>query len=94
MLRSEKKDNERLQLLTSTTDGFEIAEKDLEMRGAGNLVGIEQTGYNRYLSLILLHPNLWEKAKEIAAFALNNKYFNLLSEIDRGSSYDGVAVET
>ena len=94
VLRSEKKDNERLQLLTSTTDGFEIAEKDLEMRGAGNLVGIEQTGYNRYLSLILLHPNLWEKAKEIAAFALNNKYFNLLSEIDRGSSYDGVAVET
>ena len=35
---------ERLELLCSTSDGFEIAEKDLELRGAGDLFGFRQSG--------------------------------------------------
>ena len=35
---------QRLQLLRDTTDGFLIAEKDLELRGAGQLLGTQQTG--------------------------------------------------
>ncbi len=35
---------ERLQTIRDTTDGFEIARKDLEMRGAGELLGKRQTG--------------------------------------------------
>jgi len=34
----------RLQTLRETNDGFVIAEKDLEIRGAGELLGTRQTG--------------------------------------------------
>ena len=35
---------ERLQVLRSTNDGFVIAEKDLELRGPGDMLGTRQTG--------------------------------------------------
>ena len=34
----------RLQALVDTTDGFELAEKDLELRGTGQLAGARQSG--------------------------------------------------
>ena len=36
--------NERLRLLTKTNDGFKIAEKDMELRGPGELFGYRQSG--------------------------------------------------
>ena len=36
--------NERLRFLTSTTDGFRIAQKDMELRGPGELFGTRQSG--------------------------------------------------
>ena len=39
---------ERLKLMRETTDGFLIAEKDLELRGAGEVLGTRQTGYRTY----------------------------------------------
>ncbi len=38
------KKNERLEILNHSTDGFEIARKDLELRGPGDMMGIEQSG--------------------------------------------------
>ncbi len=35
---------ERIELLRRSTNGFEIAQKDLEMRGAGEVLGTRQTG--------------------------------------------------
>ncbi len=35
---------QRLDILRQTTDGFEIAEKDLELRGPGEVLGTRQTG--------------------------------------------------
>ena len=35
---------QRLQALVDTTDGFELAEKDLELRGEGQLLGTRQSG--------------------------------------------------
>ena len=35
---------ERLNILRETTDGFRIAEKDLELRGPGEVLGTRQTG--------------------------------------------------
>lgn len=35
---------ERLQILKSTTDGFKLAEKDLELRGSGDFFGTRQSG--------------------------------------------------
>ncbi|GGI89625.1 ATP-dependent DNA helicase RecG [Legionella impletisoli] len=39
---------ERLKLMRETTDGFLIAEKDLELRGAGEVLGTRQTGYRQF----------------------------------------------
>ncbi len=38
---------ERLQAMLDTSDGFKIAERDLELRGAGDLMGIRQAGEER-----------------------------------------------
>ncbi len=35
----------RLEIFIKTTDGFKIAEADLELRGSGNILGTEQSGY-------------------------------------------------
>lgn len=34
----------RLQIMRSTNDGFVLAQKDLEMRGPGDILGVQQTG--------------------------------------------------
>ncbi len=36
--------NQRLQLLCQTNDGFVIAQKDMELRGAGEILGTRQSG--------------------------------------------------
>ncbi|MCR5417388.1 MAG: ATP-dependent DNA helicase RecG [Lachnospiraceae bacterium] len=41
---SRGKKNERLDILNHSNSGFEIAEKDLKLRGPGDLMGIEQSG--------------------------------------------------
>src|SRR5206468_8311895 len=38
---------ERLQALVDSTDGFELAEKDLELRGEGQLLGTRQSGLSQ-----------------------------------------------
>ena len=38
----------RLQILRETDDGFRIAEEDLSMRGAGDLIGTAQSGLPRF----------------------------------------------
>ncbi|MBQ8653489.1 MAG: ATP-dependent DNA helicase RecG [Clostridia bacterium] len=37
-------ENERLRILTGTNDGFLVAQKDLELRGPGDLMGTRQSG--------------------------------------------------
>ncbi|RJO66112.1 MAG: ATP-dependent DNA helicase RecG [Myxococcales bacterium] len=44
---------ERLSILEQTTDGFRIAEKDLELRGPGDFMGTRQVG-----EPVFLHANL------------------------------------
>ena len=48
-----------------TTNGFEIAEEDLKLRGAGNLFGTEQSGMNEYIDLVLSYPEEYKKMKAI-----------------------------
>ena len=39
---------QRLKVLRETTDGFKIAEKDLELRGPGEVLGTRQTGLAQF----------------------------------------------
>lgn len=65
----------RLNVLVQTNDGFVIAEKDLEIRGPGEFLGIRQSGLVE-LHLADLTKDLYilEMAREEAKdFVLNNK---------------------
>lgn len=40
-----KEGRERIKTMVRTNNGFEIAEADMQLRGAGNIEGIQQSGY-------------------------------------------------
>lgn len=40
---------ERIQTMVRTNNGFEIAEADMQLRGAGNIEGTQQSGYVEFL---------------------------------------------
>jgi ATP-dependent DNA helicase RecG len=65
---------QRLRVLESTTDGFEIAEADLKLRGPGELLGASQSGLPpfRFASLIG-DRSLIEYAREYAARLLKTR---------------------
>ena len=50
-------ENQRLQVMADTNDGFVLAERDLEQRGPGEFLGTRQSGYGglRLASLIDIH---------------------------------------
>lgn len=61
----------RLETLKKTDDGFEIAEKDLELRGQGDLLGTRQSGMPGYrLAVPDVHRHLLEWAHGDAQEAL------------------------
>jgi ATP-dependent DNA helicase RecG len=57
----------RLKVLLDHHDGFEIAQKDLEVRGYGELIGMKQTGLGDLdLAEMMREPDLLFLAKEKA----------------------------
>ena len=64
---------ERIRIMTSTNNGFEIAEKDLELRGPGEIDGTRQSGaLNFRLASIVQDRSILEIAKNIALELLEN----------------------
>jgi ATP-dependent DNA helicase RecG len=62
---------DRLSVMCSTTDGFKIAEKDLELRGPGDIQGTRQSGaLNFRLANIAEDRVLLEKARAHAEMLL------------------------
>lgn len=60
---------ERLRAMYETTDGFEIAQRDLNLRGPGEFLGIRQSGQMLLRFANLEHDHaLIEQAKECAAY--------------------------
>ena len=62
---------ERLDAMCRTTNGFEIAEADLKIRGAGDMLGTRQSGDNRLLELVLAYPEKYSQAQKVAAELLD-----------------------
>jgi len=59
---------ERIRIMTSTNNGFEIAEKDLELRGPGDIEGTRQSGLlNFKLANIVQDRDLLYLAKNMSA---------------------------
>ena len=59
----------RLEVIRSSSDGFAIAEADLELRGAGNLLGTRQSGLPPLRVASLFEPRhiaLAERARDLA----------------------------
>lgn len=54
----------KLKAMTETSDGFIIAQKDMELRGTGDIVGTEQSGLNKAIQLMLEHPVMHEEIRQ------------------------------
>ena len=56
---------ERLNIMKQTEDGFYIAEKDLELRGGGEILGTRQSGFTTFkLADMSYHQDLLIKARD------------------------------
>jgi ATP-dependent DNA helicase RecG len=63
----EASENERLQAMAETNDGFVLAERDLQQRGPGEFLGTRQAGYATSLKMASLSDiQMIEKAREQA----------------------------
>jgi ATP-dependent DNA helicase RecG len=62
---------ERIRIMTTTNNGFEIAEKDLELRGPGDIEGTRQSGaLNFKLASIIRDKQMLDVARSMAAAIL------------------------
>jgi len=58
---------QRLKIMMETTDGFQIAERDMRLRGPGELLGIRQSGFLNFKAAdLLIHGELLVSARDEA----------------------------
>lgn len=82
---------ERLQIMRSCSDGFLLAEKDLELRGAGQFFGLRQHGLSDlYIADILRDTDTLVEARKAAQWAMGNP--SIAKEVIRAAAvtqFDG-----
>lgn len=68
---------ERMQIMTETTDGFVLAEKDLQMRGSGEIFGTRQSGLPEFqvANIIDDYPILEEARKVASHITADEQWF-------------------
>ncbi len=67
-----KEGKERIQTMVRTNNGFEIAEADMELRGAGNIEGVQQSGYMDFaIANLSTDGPILRAARHIAEKVLN-----------------------
>ncbi len=64
----------RLQIMVDSTNGFEIAEEDLKLRGPGDLEGTQQSGmaFDLKIANLARDGQLLQMARDAAALVLDN----------------------
>lgn len=81
-----EKTTERLKAIESAKNGFDLAEKDLEIRGPGDFIGVKQSGMPDLAIASLTDAKLVEETREAAKEILNRdpnleKYPILISRL-------------
>lgn len=95
ILLSDAKDSRRLDVLCETQDGFKIAEEDLKLRGAGELLGTMQHGVMELkLADLSRDTRLVERAYQVAQKVLANpqNFKELLHEVENYYSLEKVGL--
>lgn len=64
LLQSEN-ENERNEIMCKTNDGYEIAQYDLQLRGPGNFLSSQQSGFSKQMQMMLAYPDIYQLAKKI-----------------------------
>lgn len=79
-------DSERLNVMTTTNDGFEISEEDFKIRGHGDLFGTKQSGDMTFKIADIKedYKILLQAKKDSMDFLLNNKEEELKEKIING----------
>lgn len=87
---------ERMQAMTETIDGFVLAEKDLQMRGSGEVFGTRQSGLPEFqVANIMDDFPILEEARRVASqivsepdWQTNPKWSMLVKELKRPDRLD------
>jgi ATP-dependent DNA helicase RecG len=78
------KEKERLDLFAETRDGFEVAERDLQLRGPGEFLGTRQSGLLRFrFGNIVRDHQLMERARDTAIEVIDRQGVTRAEEIVR-----------
>ncbi len=64
---AEEVENQRLQAMIETNDGFILAERDLNIRGPGQFLGTRQSGYTELKLASITDLKMIERARELAS---------------------------
>ena len=65
-----RESRQRLKVMQESTDGFYVAEQDLQIRGPGELLGTKQSGLPELRVGNLLYHGVWLERARAAAFTL------------------------
>lgn len=85
------KEIERLKVLEESNDGFYISEKDLELRGEGDLFGIRQSGVKTFkianlktdLKIMMQAKSDSEEYIKSGNYKNNMSYYRILKDLER-----------
>ena len=85
------KEKERLKVLEESNDGFYISERDLELRGEGDLFGIRQSGAKTFklanlktdLKIMLQAKKDIEEYIKSGAYKNNLSYYQVIKNLDK-----------
>lgn len=90
-----EEEKEKLKVIVSSEDGFEIAEADLRMRGPGTLAGLRQSGMPDFRYANLVNDfKIFETARNDAYDLLERKDGEALSFIEYARALGGAILDS
>jgi ATP-dependent DNA helicase RecG len=72
-----------MSILTETNNGFKIAEKDLEIRGPGDIEGTRQSGLLNFKLANIVQDRVWLELARDKATSLLDEDPDLIAEENR-----------